>query len=75
MAYISFIYYVISVADSLIIQRMASYFSIYTMISIPEIAESRVIKDGKIWITVALIGYYVVWAMLGKVNIITQFKF
>lgn len=75
LAYVSLVYYVLSVTGSLIIQRMSLYFSIYTILSIPEIAESRVIKDGGTWITLALVGYYIVWALLGKVNIITHFRF
>lgn len=75
LAYISLIFYIISVTGSLIIQRMALYFSIYTIISIPEISKVRVIKDGKTWIMIAMVLYYILWALFGKVNLITQFRF
>lgn len=75
LCYLSLPFYVLSVTGSLIIQRVALYFSIYNIIAVVDLFKYGLHKDDGKFFAVVLVLYYVVWSCTGRFAGFSQLTF
>lgn len=73
LVYCALPFYIFSVREALIAQRVASYFFVYSLLGIPAMAKTNYVKNWKGILILLFILFYIVWSLTGRTNVIYDF--